>query len=64
MLALGDRAWNSNIGSRSKKVRKNQPARSRSPAKKGESAATAAVVVNGAPSDAVPLREPGKESDV
>ena len=32
MLALGDRAWNSNIGSRSKKVRK-PTARSTSPAK-------------------------------
>jgi len=32
MLALGDRAWNSSIGSRSKKVRK-PTARSTSPAK-------------------------------
>lgn len=48
MLALGDRAWNSSLGSRSKKVRK-PAARSSSPAKdktaaKDTTAATAAQV--------------------
>ena len=59
MLALGDRAWNSNIGSRSKKVRKNPAARSRSPAKdkKLESTTATAVVTNSAPSDTIPSSE-------